>query len=228
MGASRALVRSRDPRWARLRLLGVGAMNSPRYPPAGVLVTCCGRRVMLDGGPGAAPVGRLDAWLVTDERCELIRPLRQLAARRGTSPEVAVVESDGLRIEPWPVEHTSHDTFGYLIRANGAVAAWAPEFWVFPEWATGVDLLFADAAGWRRPIRFVGGVGGHLDACHVAEQAAQHGVGRLVFAHIGRPSLRAIDRGERLPFGEWGVLGRTYRLPIDRQSRTVSPNADGG
>ena len=36
---------------------------------------------------------------------------------------------------------------------------------------------------------------------------------RLVFAYIGRPSLRAIDDGYRLPFGEWGEPGRTHQLP---------------
>ena len=73
--------------------------------------------------------------------------------------------------------------------------------------------MFADAAGWNRPIRFAGGVGGHMAALDVAEQARAHRVARLVFAHIGRPSLRAIDAGRRLPFGEWGEPGRTYRLP---------------
>ncbi|NMH97639.1 hypothetical protein [Pseudonocardia acidicola] len=35
---------------------------------------------------------------------------------------------------------------------------------------------------------------------------------RLVFAHIGRPSIRALDDGRLPPFGEWDVEGRTYRL----------------
>jgi hypothetical protein len=61
----------------RLTLLGVGAMNSPRYAPAGLLVECGAVRVAVDGGPGGVPTGRLDAWLVTDERAELIRELRQ-------------------------------------------------------------------------------------------------------------------------------------------------------
>jgi len=39
-------------------------------------------------------------------------------------------------------------------------------------------------------------------------------VRRLVLAHIGRPSLRAIDAGLPLPFGEWGQLGHTYQLPV--------------
>lgn len=33
---------------------------------------------------------------------------------------------------------------------------------------------------------------------------------RLVFAHIGRPTLRAIDGGHQPPWGEWGSEGRTY------------------
>jgi hypothetical protein len=40
-----------------LTLLGVGAMNSPRYAPAGLLVVLGPHRVMLDGGSGAVPVG---------------------------------------------------------------------------------------------------------------------------------------------------------------------------
>jgi hypothetical protein len=39
----------------RLVLLGVGAMNSPRYRPAGLMVSWAGHRVMLDGGDGADP-----------------------------------------------------------------------------------------------------------------------------------------------------------------------------
>jgi hypothetical protein len=70
----------------RLVTLGVGAADSPRYAPAGLLVARGGVRVMLDGGPGAAPAGRLDAWLVTDERAELRSQLRRLAAERGLRP----------------------------------------------------------------------------------------------------------------------------------------------
>ncbi len=67
----------------RLTLLGVGAMNSPRFAPAGLLIVHEGSRVVLDGGPGAAPEGAIDAWLVTDRRAELIREIRGLAAATG-------------------------------------------------------------------------------------------------------------------------------------------------
>ena len=70
----------------RLTLLGIGAMASPRYKPAGVLVEYGGARVMIDGGPGSAPDGPLDAWLVTDERCELMPRIRRLARARGIEP----------------------------------------------------------------------------------------------------------------------------------------------
>ncbi|MFJ2565521.1 hypothetical protein ACIO02_21595 [Streptomyces sp. NPDC087568] len=52
----------------RLTLLGGGAMASPRFVPAGLLVAGGRHRVAFDGGPGAEPPeGRLDALLVTDE-----------------------------------------------------------------------------------------------------------------------------------------------------------------
>jgi hypothetical protein len=107
----------------RLTLLGVGAMNSPRYPPAGLLVRYRRRQVMLDGGPGAVPAGRLAAWLVSDERSELRRELRALSAARGLHPAVAAVRVADLVIEPHPVAHTSHPTWGYLLRLPTASAA---------------------------------------------------------------------------------------------------------
>jgi hypothetical protein len=168
-------------------------------------------RIALDGGTDAEPEGPLDAWLVTDERAELMPQIRRAARRRGLEPSVATFESRDLVVEPHPVVHTSHPAFGYLIRAGGRRAAWVPEFWQFPEWAAEVDLMFAEAAGWSRPIRFAGGVGGHAPAIEVAREAQARGVKRLVFAHLGRPTLRALDSGDRPPFGEIGVVGRTYR-----------------
>ena len=183
----------------RLTLLGIGAMRSPRYRPAGLLVEWRGRRVALDGGPGAAPRGHLDAWLVTDERSELRSSLRVLAARKGFVCCAAGFAARGLRIAPLEVVHTSHRAFGYRIEAAGRCAVWAPEFWTFPEWGAGADVMFAEAAGWDRPIRFARGVGGHMAALDVARKARALGVKRLVFAHIGRPSIRARDTGARLP-----------------------------
>jgi hypothetical protein len=195
-----------------LTLLGVGAMNSPRYAPAGLLVEYGAVRVAIDGGPGAASAGRLDAWLVTDERAELIRELRQLAASHGLVPAARDFSGGGLRLAAKPVVHTSHRTFGYVIEAAGRRVVWAPEFLEFPSWAAGADLMFADAAGWARPIRFAHGTGGHAAALAVAEQARVQQVGRLVFAHIGRPTIRAIDAGQTAPFGEFGADGSSYLL----------------
>src|SRR5829696_547565 len=98
----------------RLVTLGVGAANSPRYAPAGLLVARRGVRVVLDGGPGAEPPGRLDAWLVADER--------------GLRPQVAGFRRGSLRIDALPVVHTSHPTFGYVIQAPEGTVVWAPEF----------------------------------------------------------------------------------------------------
>ena len=70
--------------------------------------------------------------------------------------------------------------------------------------------MFAEAAGWARPIRFAKGAGGHASALNVAEQAGLQGVQRLVFAYIGRPTIAALDAGHVPPFGEIGVEGATY------------------
>ena len=196
----------------RFTLLGVGAMNSPRYAPAGLLAERAAARVAIDGGPGAAPASPLAAWLVTDERAELIRELRHLAAAHGLVLRAGSYAGGGLVVTPHPVVHTSHPTFGYLIEAAGRKVAWSPEFFKFPPWAAGADLMFAEAAGWSRPIRFAHGTGGHAAALVVAEQAATHGVRRLVFAHIGRPTIAALDAGRAPPFGEFGADGAVYIL----------------
>jgi hypothetical protein len=185
-------------------------MNSPRYAPAGLLVEYGSSRVMIDGGPGATTKRRVSAWLVTDERGELMREIRKLARLKGLEPEVATYRSDELTVEPRAVVHTSHPTCGYLIRVAGKKIVWAPEFLVFPSWAKGADLMFADAAGWKRPILFGGGVGGHACVSQVARDARKHKVKRLVFAHIGRPTIRAIDAGEHPVFGEFGADGDVY------------------
>jgi len=204
--------RAATPR-VRLTLLGVGAMNSPRFAPAGLLVRCRDAAVAIDGGSGAEPPEALDAWLVTDEHAELRTALRRLTRARGMpAPTIAEYAVGALIIRPFPVEHTSHPAYGYRISAGGQIAVWAPEFWHFPCWADRADLLFAEAAGWDHPIRFRGGVGGHASVAQVAAEAARRGVRRLVYAHIGRPSLRAMDAGLQPPFGEWGTEGRTYTV----------------
>ncbi|HLO34692.1 MAG TPA: MBL fold metallo-hydrolase [Candidatus Deferrimicrobium sp.] len=196
----------------RCTLLGVGAMASPRYRPAGLLVAAGRWRIMLDGGATAEPGGRTDAWLVTDAASELRTEIRRAASARGLVPAVEAFDRRGLSIEPWPVVHTSHPTFGYLVTDGRRRVGWAPEFLVFPAWATGVDLLFAEAASWARPIRFAAGAGGHAPVLETSRLAREAGVRRLVFAHIGRPTIRALDDGLRPAFGEIGVEGRTYTV----------------
>jgi hypothetical protein len=169
-------------------------------------------RVMLDGGPGSEPAGHLDAWLVSDEHAELMAQIRRLAVGRGLEPHMRDISNADLSIRFHPVVHTNHLSGGYLIKCEGLTVAWAPEFWEFPAWASGSDVMFAEASGWNRPIRFVGGVGGHMDVLAVAAAARSHNVRRLVFAHIGRPTLKAMDRGEQPPFGQFARDGQMFRL----------------
>lgn len=185
-------------------------MNSPRYAPAGLLVECGSTRVMIDGGAGAEPQRKVFAWLVTDERAELIREIRKLARSRGLEPLVGGYSSNKLSIKPHKVVHTSHPTYGYVIRSYRKTIVWAPEFLLFPTWAKGAHLMFADAAGWSRPILFRGGAGGHASVEQVARDALKYKVKRLVFAHIGRPTIRAMDAGKLPLFGEFGMDGAVY------------------
>jgi hypothetical protein len=198
--------------FCRFTLLGVGAMNSPRYAPAGLLIEHRTARVVIDGGPGAEPTGDLDAWLVTDLHAELIGAIRRLAQTHGLQPGIDSFEGIGISITPHPVVHTSHPTVGYLVVADAKRVGWAPEFFAFPAWTAGVDLLFAEAAGWDRPIRFAGRTGGHAPVLEVAQQALHYDVKHLVFAHIGRPTIAAIDTGRIPPFGEMGADGSVYSL----------------
>jgi len=193
----------------RVELLGVGAMRSPRFAPAGLLVSAEGRRVAIDGGASAV-VGSLDAWLLTDDRAELAPQIRRRASALGIRASVGRYSFRGLDLRPRRVAHTSHPAYAYDISWRGRRIVWAPEFWRFPRWAARADLLFADAAGWSRPIAFAGGVGGHASAMDVARAASRLGVHRLVFAHIGRPTIRAVDAGLRPPFGEFGRDGARY------------------
>jgi len=200
----------------KLLLTGVGAMRSPRYRPAGLLIEHGSTRVMIDGGP--ADVGDFDAWLVTDARSELIAAIRRAVNTaasaservRPMAPEVAEFEAAGISIRPRAVVHTSHPAYGYLIAVDELRVVWAPEFWRFPRWAARADLMFGEAASYSRPIRFVNNVGGHMPALEVARRAHGLGVKRLVLAHIGRPSIRARDAGLVPEFAEWGSDGDVY------------------
>ncbi len=106
--------------------------------------------------------------------------------------------------------HTNHPAFGYEIRADRLKVVWAPEFFEFPTWAKESDVLFAEASSWNRPILFRGGVGGHLDALSVQRASQKAGVKRLVLAHIGRPTIRAIEGGATAIFGELARDGEVF------------------
>lgn len=207
----------------RLTTLGVGAMASSRFAPAGLLVEAEGKRVMIDGGEKAEPFNGLDAWLVTDAKAELIAELRRLAAKHGLKPVVERFKVNGLCIEPHPVVHTNHPTFGYEIRWRGQRAVWAPELLSFPEWAAGADLAFLEAAAWGSPIIFRGGVGGHAPVQRTRLEAAEAAVRHIVFVHIGRRTIRAMDAGETEGL-EFAHDGQVFALAAP--TPPVLPDAD--
>ena len=48
-------------------------------------------------------------------------------------------------------------------------------------------------------------------AARAFKRTANHGIKRLVFAYIGRPTLRALDRGVEPPFGVFPRDGQVFR-----------------
>lgn len=169
--------------------------------------------MIIDAGPHAVLKGRIDAWLLTDDHAELSAAIRRRARKLQLVPAVASFHAGHLRIEPKPVVHTSHPTFGYEIRGSGLKIVWAPEFFEFPTWARNSDLMFAEASSWNRPIYFRDAVGGHLDGRSVERAAQRAGIKRLVFAHIGRPTIRAIELGVRPSFG---AFARDHQVFLPR------------
>jgi hypothetical protein len=103
---------------------------------------------------------------------------------------------------------------------------WAPEFFEFPDWAAGADLMFADAAGWSRPIRIAHGAGGHAAAPDVGVAARTAAVRRPVFAQIGRPTIRATDRGDEAPVGEFGGQS-PFLFPVTERCLNVLHRLNG-
>jgi len=179
-------------------------------------VECGSACVMIDGGPGAEPKGHVAAWLVTDRRGELIREIRKLARPRGLEPIVSRYSSELVSITPHNVIHTSHETYGYAIRFYRKKIVWAPEFLLFPTWAKGAHLMFAEAAGWSRPILFRGRVGGHASVEQVASDAQKYKIKKLVFAH--RTPDNQGDGCRRAP-SLWRVWSRWNRFQNRRQPR---------
>jgi hypothetical protein len=133
-----------------------------------------------------------------------------VSQENGVVPQVAPVSFEGLGIEPHDVVHTSHPIYGYLIRAGDRAIAWAPEFWELPDRVAGVDLLFADAAGRRQPIRFARGRRTRGRARHrgARREAGRAPPGVLAHPTTGHPGPRS---GRGLPFGEFGSDGALYR-----------------
>jgi hypothetical protein len=104
-----------------------------------------------------APIPGISEEVMEKRACEVLRDLKVTTLQ---SPRLVVASLSGGQRQSVAVVHTNHP--GYLITAPGRVVVWAPEFLEFPPWAEGADPMFAEAAGWDRPIRFARGIGGHM------------------------------------------------------------------
>jgi ABC-type ATPase involved in cell division len=156
-----------------------------------------------------APIPGLSEEVMEKRAREVLRDLNVTTLQ---SPRLVVASLSGGQRQSVAVVHTNHPAGGYLITAPGRVVVWAPEFLEFPPWAEGADLMFAEAAGWDRPIRFARGTGGHMDApVRGSPGSCSLGAASGLRA-IGRPTIPAIDRRECPPFGEFASDGKVFRV----------------
>jgi hypothetical protein len=122
-------------------------------------------------------------------------------------------------LDAWLVTDTRGELITAIRRLAGArgVVPYAGPFHARGLCLTNREVVhtshpFGEASAWNRPIRFAGGVGGHLDVQAVARAARRHRVTRLVFAHIGRPTLRALEAGLSPTFGEFATDRQVFVL----------------
>ena len=216
---ARALARARRTYVAKspdlvLTLVGTGALKSPRKS-ASLFVEHDGSKVLIDAGPDIKKEdlpAKPDVILITDEESWFAKDAKRLAEELGVEVVQDEYVSDGLRITPFPVEHTNHPVFGYRIEADGYKVIYAPEFWKFPaRQAKGADVAILEGSAWDRPIRFAGGVGGHAAILDTLNRAKAVGVKRIIFTHIGKPVEEAKDKWEEEGV-EIGEDGQKIRL----------------
>ncbi|HID24671.1 MAG TPA: hypothetical protein EYP14_20050, partial [Planctomycetaceae bacterium] len=205
-----------------LEFVGTGAMNATRRRGAALRVHYGDATIQIDGEKPSDLDPRADVVLLTDPQAWNAR------AARDADGDVARVriEPPGLpplSIAPRPVEHTSHPTYGYDIRAGRVRVAYLPELWSWPSWANGADLAIIDGSAWDADIPFPNEAGGHKSLLSLTAAARKAGVRRLIATHIGTATDRALRSGETPPPGlEIASDGDRVALLV-KSARSVRP-----
>lgn len=199
----------------RLKLIGTGALNSPRKDEC-LLIEYGDHRILIDAGPDIKAddlPSQLDAILVCDPESWYSKDARRLAKEfeldEEEFPKVGSFEAGDLEISPFVVKHTKHKTYGYKIECRDRKIIYAPEFFQFPEKEVqDADLAILEGSTWSKPIIFTGKVGGHAAVLETWEKAKKAGVKRIIFTHIGKPVEENLEEAEKLGI-EIGKDGQT-------------------
>jgi hypothetical protein len=203
-------------------------MNPPRHRPAGLLMKWSGHRVMFDGGGEATPgraARRLARRDAPPNRCRTSRSTRALSTSTlGWLPGLAAASRSGRCQPSAPLTPRTATTSNYpghrsfvLLSASTSLTGRA-----------GVDLMFANAARWQRPISFAGAVGAE-PACvpAVADAARRYGVRGGARPHrstvIRAPVMPA--RRRRTADGSADQIPRARRA-ADQPGKESTPCAD--
>jgi hypothetical protein len=109
----------------RFTLMGVGAMNSPRYAPAGLLIEQSQVRAAIDGGPGADPAGPLGKRSLASPNASWTA-WQPFQTQNTTTVEAltAIPLSDG-RLQLW-VQEVGGAIFTTWIETTNPNSAWTP------------------------------------------------------------------------------------------------------
>jgi len=184
----------------KLTLIGTGALDSPRKDEC-LLVEYQGQRILIDAGPDIQPkdVGELTDILVCDPESDFMKDARRLGEKYGIEPGVKSISEDGLKITPFKVKHTSHDTYGYKIEADNKTIIYAPEFFEFPtRQVKNADIAILEGSAWSKPIVFTGKTGGHAAVLDSWEKAKEANVDRIIFTHIGKTTEAHLKDAEEM------------------------------
>lgn len=183
----------------KLILIGTGALNSPRKDES-FLVEHGDEKILIDAGPDikTKEFSKLTGILVCDPKSDFMKDAKRIGEKFGLIPQVKKIERDGLKIEPFEVKHTNHKTYGYTIKVDNKKIIYAPEFFEFPEKEIkGADLAILEGSAWDRPIRFIGGVGGHAALLDIWEKCKKLKV-PVVFTHIGKSVEKHLKEAEEM------------------------------
>lgn len=178
-------------RQLKLTFIGTGGLNSSRIG-ASLLVEFEGARIQVDGEKLEDIQGDLDAVLITDSEAWNTK------AAKEAQGAVDTFEYKGLKIEPFKVHYTDHETFGYKIEVENISVAYIPKMFEWPKWAEDMNLVIVDGSAWDNDINFNNKTGGHRSLKSIAKDAQKHKIRQVIATYISKNTEEALANKRKI------------------------------